>query len=52
MAKGTIGGTHLLMRQSCMLLVEERLMDGEIIIVSCNTPTTLGLAVVTPSNPL
>jgi hypothetical protein len=31
---GTIGGTHLLMGQSCQLLVAERLMDSEIIIIS------------------
>jgi hypothetical protein len=34
MVKGTIGGTHLLMRRPYMLLVAERLMDGEIIIIS------------------
>jgi hypothetical protein len=33
MAKGTIGGTRLLMGRSCMLLVAERLMDNEIIII-------------------
>jgi hypothetical protein len=31
---GYVGGTHLLMGQSCMLLVAERLTDGEIIIIS------------------
>jgi hypothetical protein len=34
MAKGTIGGTHLLMGQPCMLLTTERIMDGEIILIS------------------
>jgi hypothetical protein len=34
MAKGTIGGMPLLMGQSCMLLVAERLTDDEIITIS------------------
>jgi hypothetical protein len=33
MVKGTIGGTHLLMGRLCMLLVVERLMNYEIIII-------------------
>jgi hypothetical protein len=33
MVKGMIGGTHLLMGRLCMLLVVERLMDYEIIII-------------------
>jgi hypothetical protein len=33
MVNGTIGSTHLLMRRLCMLVVAERLMDGEIIII-------------------
>jgi hypothetical protein len=33
MALGTIGGSHLLMGRSCMLLVAERLMDDDIIII-------------------
>jgi hypothetical protein len=34
MAKGMIGGMHLLMERPCMLLVAEMLMNGEIIIIS------------------
>jgi hypothetical protein len=34
MVRGMIGGMHLLMVQQWMLLVAERLMDGEIIIIS------------------
>jgi hypothetical protein len=34
MSKSTIGSTHLLMWRLCMLVVAERLMDGEIIIIS------------------
>jgi hypothetical protein len=34
MEQGTIGGTPLLMGWLCMLLVAERLMDGEIITIS------------------
>jgi hypothetical protein len=34
MEQGTIGGTPLLMGTSCMLLVAERLTDGEIITIS------------------
>jgi hypothetical protein len=34
MAKGTIGGMPLLMGQSCMLLVAERLTNDEIITIS------------------
>jgi hypothetical protein len=34
MMKGMIGGTHLLMGRSCILLVAERLTNGEIIIIS------------------
>jgi hypothetical protein len=33
MAQGTIGGTLLLMGRLCMLLVAERLTDGEIITI-------------------
>jgi hypothetical protein len=33
MEKGTIGGTPLLMGMSCILLVAERLTNGEIIII-------------------
>jgi hypothetical protein len=33
MAKAMIGRTNLLMWQPCMVVVEERLMDGEIIII-------------------
>jgi hypothetical protein len=33
MAKGTIRGMHLLMGWLCMLVVAERLMDNEIIII-------------------
>jgi hypothetical protein len=33
MAKGMIGGMHLLMGRPCMLLVAERLTDGEIILI-------------------
>jgi hypothetical protein len=34
MEQGTIGGTPLLMGTPCMLLVAERLTDGEIITIS------------------
>jgi hypothetical protein len=34
MEQGTIGGTPLLMGTPCMLLVVERLTDGEIITIS------------------
>jgi hypothetical protein len=34
MMKGMIGGTHLLMGRPCILLVAERLTNGEIIIIS------------------
>jgi hypothetical protein len=34
MVKGTIGGTHLLMRWPCMLVVVEGLMDSKIIIIT------------------
>jgi hypothetical protein len=34
MEQGMIGGTPLLMGMPCMLLVAERLMDGEIITIS------------------
>jgi hypothetical protein len=34
MEQGTIGGTPLLMGMPCMLLVAERLTDGEIITIS------------------
>jgi hypothetical protein len=34
MEQGTIGGTPLLMGMPCMLLVAERLTNGEIIIIS------------------
>jgi hypothetical protein len=34
MEQGTIGGTPLLMGMPCMLLVAERLTDGEILTIS------------------